>query len=297
METIQWNLQILQCFFFSCSLSCSIKFSITSSSKKLQNTVQSVCGKRMWYLRSCLRWLNTRLSSLSGYWWGSVVGGLEFCPPDDMETQQYWQNSVSWLVLGLNTRGRSQWKSFFREREEKFQRQKIEFARNDALMNAEIELVIDLVRTKLVLTSKYETEALFEKRMLMLCLIETLQAHNSDYHKQKMWLKNLKINLDKTEKMFPSWGQRHLWVHWVYSQKWIFQQFFWTSEMVGLSQVENVASNELGCLKDFNFLVTDSARGGSGTGNGGGSTSDWFGIWIMLRSDSRTDCRSYRYHW
>ena len=45
-------------------------------SRLLQTIVYSVTGK-MWYLRSCLVWLNIWLSSLSGYWWKSGVGGLE----------------------------------------------------------------------------------------------------------------------------------------------------------------------------------------------------------------------------
>ena len=51
---------------------------------------------------------------------------------------------------------------------------------------------------------------------------------------------------------------------------------FCKTEVEGLSQ--SVASIDIRCLKDFDFLATDLVRGEDGEGNGGGPMSDGCGL-------------------
>ena len=97
-----------------------------------------------------------------------------------------------------------------RKKKDDFQRQMFGIACADAKMQRS-NLMLTLherneTKTMIepVFVSFSKNELLSEKRLLICCLFENLHIQNSENPQQKLWIKNLKVFLEITEKMSQS---------------------------------------------------------------------------------------------
>ena len=116
-----------------------------------------------------------------------LTGNNGFCSPvKPVDFGSEWTlKDVSRRMEGLSESGRSERKKEFS------QRQTIEVVRGDAAMQKwNLTLILYERKTMIhsVLTSNYKHRLLFQKKLLMYCLFDKLQFHNSENHQQNTWI-------------------------------------------------------------------------------------------------------------
>ena len=158
----------------------------------------------------------------------------------------------------------------------------IDIARDDAILKRStflLKLYEDKTMIGLVLISK-KIEVLGRKRMLLFCLMENLQSHNSEVYQQNLWIINLEIIFGYNYENISGLRSEVVLRLGVFSEVYGSLSLFCEIEVVGFSGDENVASDNFRCLKVFDFPAAVLARGGGGKGSGGGSIWGGSGIWI-----------------